>query len=231
MTNIEYLISNTHENEKDKQMRLNKNLIKISLKISGITLITSLILTIYNLDKSSAWLNYLVSIVLAIFGSSVVLFVTSFWGYYSERKKYEIRYATYARDFILKFLRFLAIYNGVGADPEKIYDVASNIHSIYDTFAFENDVEIFGYLNKDRDRAKKMKELHNVMYEYARELSRIEQEAMKAMPTSERYNGEFKIETKFKRNDLENIYEKINTLFKDNIKQKQRQHKEKREES
>ncbi len=156
-------------------MKLNKNHIIISSCLVLLTFILSLILTYSsNTLSENSKISFWINVLLAIFGSSVVMLFTSLWGYFSERKKYELQYAAFARDFLLKSMRFLAVYDDKQSSSMDIYVNAGNIHSVYDVFAFEKNYEIYGYIFRYGKKFQKMHLIQNHIDNYAQEISRIE---------------------------------------------------------
>lgn len=160
-------------------MKLNKKLFWIGTVVALLTFAVSFIL-VSNNSNEDYLINYWINVSLAVFGSSVVMILTSIFGYFVERKKYEIQYAAFFRDFLLRIVRFVAMYNNHNVCPEEIYNTAGSIHSLYDSFAYVQDFEIYGYFFKKGKRRVTMEELHNKVYEYANELSRIQMMAQKA---------------------------------------------------
>lgn len=99
-------------------MRMNKRLFYVGSFVAILTFLASLILTVMNKTENSS-INYSINVLLAIFGSSFVLIITSIWGYLNERKNYEIQYACFFRDFLLRIVRFLIIYDGKNHHQKK----------------------------------------------------------------------------------------------------------------
>lgn len=126
-------------------MKLHKKTFILGTIITILTFSISLIL--HNGTKSM--LNFLYDISLALFSGCIVLMLTSVLGYFSERRKYEIRYATFIRDFLLRIARFINVYEGTNINSNEVYNIASELHAYYDSFAYEEDYEIFGYFFKN----------------------------------------------------------------------------------
>lgn len=191
-------------------MKLHKKLIIIGTLIALITLLISFILILCNYDNDQIicfWSN----VSLAVFGSSVVMVVTSIVGYLSERKRYELQYATFMRDFLLRIVRFIDIYNNTKVDPKEINSNASTLHTYYDSFAYEKDFDIYGYFFKNGKKRYLMKQLHNKSNEYAHEISRIESISRNAL-----HNNESLIfQTNITVDMLDDTMDLVNQLFQD----------------
>ena len=194
-------------------MKLNKNLIKISILLSMSTFIISLILVINNLCTHNDMVNYWINVALAIFGSSVVMLFTSIWGYFSERKRYEIQYAAFARDFLLRTSRFLNLYNNKNVNAKEVYTIAGDLHSFYDSFSYEKDFEIYGYFLKYSKRKLKMKKIHDTAFTYSKELSRIEFLAQESFNNNK---DDFIFQSSIVPRTLDSSYKLIIELFNDN---------------
>ena len=114
-------------------MKLHKKTFILGTIITILTFSISLIL--HNGTKSM--LNFLYDISLALFSGCIVLMLTSVLGYFSERRKYEIRYATFIRDFLLRIARFINVYEGTNINSNEVYNIASELHAYYASFAYE----------------------------------------------------------------------------------------------
>ena len=62
-----------------------------------------------------------------------------------------------------------------------MYNFASELHAYYDSFAYEEDYEIFGYFFKNGKRKIFMQKVHESANRYAHEISRIIFESGKAL--------------------------------------------------
>ena len=162
-------------------MKLHKKTFILGTIITILTFSISLIL--YNETKST--LNFLYDISLALFSGCIVLMITSVLGYFSERKKYETRYATFIRDFLLRIARFINAYEGTNINSNEVYNIASELHAYYDSFAYEEDYEIFGYFFKNGKRKMFIQKVHESANKYAHEISRIIFESGKALHNNE----------------------------------------------
>lgn len=156
-------------------MKLNRNLIIISSCLVLFTFILSLILT-YSLHtpidehKFSFWVNVL----LAIFGSSVVMIYTSLWGYFSERQKYELQYAAFARYYLLRCVRFIDLYDNKPSYSHNLCLSAGDLHAVYESYAFRENYEVYGYILKCGKKYNHMRKVQNIIDELAQEISKIE---------------------------------------------------------
>ena len=122
-------------------MRINKLLFWCTLFLTVLSLCASVIFNSCTCDCLKFWSN----VSLAIFGSAFLLMISSLAGYYIEKQKYEYRYASYARSFLMKTGRFINAYTSVTNKAEEIYREFGMLHSIYDDFAYDNNIEIEGY--------------------------------------------------------------------------------------
>lgn len=190
-------------------MKLNKVLIKIGTFLSISTLVTGFVLVLINTNNNQM-IDFWINVSLAIFGSSVVMVFTSIWGYFSERKKYEIQYATFSRNFLLRVIRFLDVYTDKKANPSDVYNITSDIHSLYDCYAYEKNYEIFGYFLKKGQKYNQIKTLQKAIDECATEISRIESLARNSIHKNEK---ELIFKTTITNNFLENTTNIIENLF------------------
>ena len=165
-------------------MKMNKRLFYIGSFVAIVTFIASFILVIKNKNNDSG-INYCINVLLAIFGSSFVLIITSIWGYFNERKNYEIQYASFFRDFLLRISRFLIIYDNKIVTPKEVFNIAGDIHTLYDSFAYVQAFHIYGYFLKKGCRRKSMFILQCKAFEYAKELTRIRALAQSAYQNNE----------------------------------------------
>ena len=191
-------------------MRMNKRLFYVGSFVAILTFLASLILTVMNKTENIS-INYSINVLLAIFGSSFVLIITSIWGYLNERKNYEIQYACFFRDFLLRIVRFLIIYDGKKSSPKEVFNIAGDIHALYDSFAYVQAFQIYGYFLKKGCRCKFMRILQNKSFEYAKELTRIRILAQNAYENNE---TEFSFKTSITVSQLENEKGLIDTFLK-----------------
>lgn len=156
-------------------MKLNKNLIIISSCLVLFTFILSLILTYsFHTPFEEHTISFWVNVLLAIFGSSVVMLFTSVWGYFSERKKYELQYAAFARDYLLRCVRFIDLYGSKQSDSHNLCLSAGNLHAVYDSYAFRENYEVYGYILKCGRKHIHMRKVQNRIDDLAQEISKIE---------------------------------------------------------
>lgn len=153
-------------------MQMNKKLFCVGSIVAFITFIASLILAVKNKTNDSG-INYCMNVLLAIFGSSAVLVITSIWGYFNDRKNYEIQYASFFRDFLLRIMRFLTIYNNKAISPKEVLSIVGEIHAFYDSFAYVQDFLIDGYFIKRGCSRSTMIMMQKKAFNYSQELSRI----------------------------------------------------------
>lgn len=190
-------------------MKLHKRLIYIGTVIIILTFITSLFLVINNTENDSI-INYWVNVLLAIFGSSIVMVLTSIGSYLSERKRYELQYATFARDFLLRAARFLNLHHNTKNNAKEVSLYAGDIHSYYDSFAYEKNYEIFGYFRKNSKRKEKVEYIQNAIHEYASEISRIYQLSIKSIADDE---PKFFFQTSITTREFDRTMDAIKELF------------------
>ena len=192
-------------------MRINKFLFCITLFLSILSLSTSIILNSCKCECSVFWTN----VILAIFGSSFLLMISSIAGYFVEKRKYEFRFASYARSFLLKIGRFINTYNSVSDKTDEIYRESGMLHSLYDDFAYENNVDIKGYFCKCGKSRKRMADLQKSIDDLAKKISTIEYEAQYALHNKKDYQ----LNTTITTSELDAIHNKIILLFNHNSKE------------
>ena len=190
-------------------MKLHKRLIYIGTVIILLTFIASLFLVIKNTENDSI-INYWINVLLAIFGSSIVMVLTSIGSYLSERKRYELQYATFARDFLLRAVRFLNLHHNTKTKAKEVSLYAGDIHSYYDSFAYEKNYEILGYFRKNSKRKEKVKYIQNSLHEYANEISRIYQLSIKSIDNDE---PDFFFQTSITIREFDRTMDAIQELF------------------
>jgi len=153
-------------------MKINKRLSFITAVLTMASLI--LILSLHPNDEGNP--TKFSNIMLAVFGSSLLVSISSFIGYFVERHRYIMKYSGFARHFFSK-IGISEKYLIKNSSPDTVYNEVHHLLDFYNGFIFENYTEAKYYYCSNGKYKRNMELLQDTVTSFRKKLLDVEKEA------------------------------------------------------